>query len=75
MKELLYDKSNFDIFIKTYTGNNHDGHGDVVSNLEEPEKYPCVLVWKIEVDDNGPDYIDGEYVYLEDFEIDFEIEP
>lgn len=68
MKELFKNKNQFDLFISIYTGNHHDGHGNVVSNLSEPEKYPCVLLWKIEVDNNGPDYIDGDYVYLDDFE-------
>lgn len=70
IKELLNNATEFDIFIKTYTGNHNDGHGNVVSNLLEPEKYPCVLMWKIEIDNDGPDYIDGEYVYLDDFKND-----
>ena len=27
-------------------------------------------MWKIEIDNDGPDYIDGEYVYLDDFKND-----
>lgn len=67
MKTLLSNKTDFNNFVSIYTG--YDSlHGKVVSYLSEPEKYPCVLVYEIRVDDNGPDYIDGEFVYLEDFE-------
>ncbi len=33
-----------------------------------PETYPCVIVWEIEDDDNGPSMLCGEFVYLSDFE-------
>lgn len=67
MKTLLSNKTDFDNFLSIYTGYD-PYHGKVVSYLSKPEKYPCVLVYEIKVDDNGPDYIDGEFVYLNDFE-------
>lgn len=67
MKTLFSQPIDFENFLKVYTGYDKF-HGNVVSNLDEPEKYPCVLVYEIKVDNNGHDYIDGEYVYLDDFE-------
>lgn len=67
MKTILRNKTDFDNFILIHT--RYDSYrGDIVSYLSEPEKYPCVLVYTIRYDDNGPDYIDGEYVYHNDFE-------
>ena len=66
-KELLNNATEFDIFVKTHTGDHKDGHGNVISDLLKPEKYPCVLIWQIVVDNDFYDYIDGEYVYLDDF--------
>lgn len=72
MKTLLSNKTDLDNFISIYTMYDDPFRGRVVSCLGEPEKYPCVLAYEIKVDDNGPDYIDGEFVYLDDFEDDFE---
>ena len=67
MKTLLSNKTDFDNFVSIHTG--YDSYrGNIISNLSEPEKYPCVLVYSIRYDDSGPDYIDGEYVYRDDFE-------
>jgi len=70
MKTLFNQKFDFENFVKLYTKDRDPYHGKIVSQLEEPEKYPCVLVYEIKVDDNGPDYIDGEYVYLDNFDLD-----
>jgi len=67
MKTLLSNKTDFDNFLSIYTGYYDSYHGNVISYLSEPEKYPCILVYEIRVDNNGPDYIDGEFVYLDDF--------
>ena len=67
MKHFFNNKTDFDIFVSIHTGYN-SFRGKAVSCLSEPEKYLCVLVYEIKVDDNGPGYIDGEYVYLDDFE-------
>lgn len=67
-KELLKSKEQFDCFVKSNIGYN-SYFGDVVSWLKKPEKYPCVLMWYIEDDSNGPAHMDGDYVYLEDFEL------
>lgn len=36
--------------------------------IEKPERYPCICVYNHCEDSNGPNYYDGDYVYLEDFE-------
>ena len=67
-KTLLNTKEDLDSLIKDNTG--WDGYyGNVVAWLDGPDKYPCVLMWEITDDPNGPAYIHGEYVYLDDFEI------
>jgi hypothetical protein len=33
-----------------------------------PERYPCVAVWGIRYNGDGPDELYGEFVYLDDFE-------
>ena len=68
MKALFEQKTDFENFVKIFTEGKDLYHGKITSYLSEPGKYPCVLVYEIKVDDNGPDYIDGEYVYLDDFE-------
>ena len=69
MTQLFNSKFDFEYFINE---DRHYGppHGNVVCEVDEPEKYPCVLVYELRVDDNGPDYISGEYVYLDDFNLD-----
>lgn len=68
MKTLISNKTDFDNFLLIWTG--YDPYrGNVISAIVEPEEYPCVLLFEIKADDNGPDYIDGEFVYLNDFEI------
>ena len=40
----------------------------VVNKLHsKPRIYPCILIWHEFYDSDGPNYIDGEYVYLDDF--------
>ena len=67
-KELVRSKEEFESFVNSYTG-FIPGHGIVKSYFwSEPEKYPCVVVWNIEYNGNGPDMLDGDFVYLDDFE-------
>ena len=33
-----------------------------------PKAYSCVIIWHILDDDNGPSMLEGEFVYLSDFE-------
>lgn len=67
-KTLLKNKEEFESFIHSHTG-NIPGHGNVASYFWSlPEKYPCVVVWCIAYNGNGPDELDGEFVYLDDFE-------
>lgn len=72
MKTLLSNKTDFDNFISISTMCDDPFRGRLGSCLGEPEQYPCVVVFEIKVVDNGPDYIDGEFVYFDDFEYDFE---
>lgn len=67
-KTLLNSYDSFVSFVDAHTG-KIPGHGNVVSDFwTDPEKYPCVVVWEIRYDGNGPDALDGEFVYLDDFE-------
>jgi hypothetical protein len=68
-KTFLKSKEDFDSFVNENTG-NIQGHGIVKRAFWfEPEKYPCVAVWEIEYDGDGPDILRGEFVYLDDFTI------
>ena len=67
-KILLKDYDSFASFVDAHTG-IIPGHGKVVSGFwTSPEKYPCVAVWEIRYDGNGPDELYGEFIYLDDFE-------
>ncbi len=67
-KTLVNSYDDFVSFEDAYTG-IIAGHGRVKSNFwTSPEKYPCVVVWDIMYDENGPDRLYGEFVYLADFE-------
>lgn len=66
-KTLLKSKEEFESFVHSHTG-YIQGRGNVMSWLLTPEKYPCVAVWNFEYDGNGPDMLDGDFVYLDDFE-------
>ena len=35
--------------------------------LPEPEQYPCVCAYELQYNDNGADYYEGDYIYLQDF--------
>lgn len=37
-------------------------------NFPEPEFYPCVCAHQWHNNDNGPDYYDGDFIYIMDFE-------
>lgn len=68
-KTFLSSKEAFESFLDNHTGYISE-YGEVRCwDWFEPEKYPCIAVWKIEYDGNGPDMLDGEFVYLEDFEV------
>lgn len=70
-KILVTDHDSFVSFEDANTGILPE-HGRVVSDFwAEPEKYPCVVVWDIRHDENGPDELYGEFVYLEDFDYDY----
>lgn len=67
-KTLLNSYDSFVSFVDAHTG-IIPGHGNVKSYFwSGPEKYPCVVVWHIEYDGDGPDRLDGDFVYLDDFE-------
>ena len=36
---------------------------------EEPKKYPCIAVWEIQYNEDGPDILEYELVYPEDFKL------
>ena len=67
-KTLINNYESFCSFIEAHTG-IIPGHGNVASDFwNSPEKYPCVVIWGIRYDGNGPDELYGEFVYLDDFE-------
>ena len=66
-KILLNSYDEFVSFVDAHTG-NIPGNGIVVSDFwTSPEKYPCVLIWDIRYNGDGPDEFYGEFVYLDDF--------
>ena len=67
-KILLNGYDSFVSFVDAHTG-IIPGHGNVLYDFgTSPEKYPCVVVWGIRYDKDGPDELYGEFVYLDDFE-------
>lgn len=76
-KILFKNKEQFDSYIEAHTGLfppptcswfYDKSTGEVISELYEPEKYPCVGLIELKHDSNGFDYLDGDFVYLNDFE-------
>lgn len=68
-KTLLNSYDSFVSFIDAHTG-IIPRYGRVVSDFwGSPEKYPCMVVWGIRYNENGPDELYGGFVYLDDFEI------
>lgn len=71
MKKILFkNKEEFDSFIDENTGLDVSGH-ELVKKCcwtEEPKKYPCIAIWEIPYNENGPDRLEYKLVYLEDFE-------
>lgn len=67
-KTLVNSYDEFVSFVDEHTG-IIAGHGRVKSDFWiSPEKYPCIVVWSIRYDENGPDKLYGEFVYVSDFE-------
>jgi hypothetical protein len=66
-KILLKSKEAFESFVEYNTG-YQPGYGNVASWLSEPSEYPCVCVYDIQYNGNGPDMLEGDFVYLDDFE-------
>ena len=68
-KILFTTKEQFDTYISAETGVFPPPTGKVISIADEPDSYPCVGVMSFHHDPDGPDYIDGDYVYPNDFNI------
>lgn len=70
-KALLKSYNDFQYLIDENTGIlGWYGRTDTMldsSDDTRPEKYPCVAVWEIVNNDNGPCYLESEFVYLDDF--------
>ena len=64
-KKLLKSVEDFKSLEKANIGMT--GMGWTTSIAEDPEQYPCVALWWVEDDSNGPAHFDAEYVYLDDF--------
>lgn len=72
MEKILFkSKEEFDVFIEQNAGLNIPGHGVVKrwAWAEEPKKYPCIAVWEIQYNGDGPDMLEYELVYPDDFEV------
>lgn len=68
-KKLLLNEDQFEILRDSYENVNYSNRREIIRwSLGKPEKYPCVCVYEKRYNSNGPDYYDGEYVYVEDFE-------
>jgi hypothetical protein len=64
-KGLLRNESDFTLWIQDHTGKGIDWYYD------EPDTYPCVIVWREYDISNSMSYgsgIDSEFVYLSDFD-------
>lgn len=73
MEKILFkSKEEFDSFIDKNTGLNVPNHGTVRRWLwaDEPKKYPCIVVGEIQYNGDGPDMLEYELVYPDDFEYD-----
>ena len=70
-KTLFKNEKEFNSFIGDNTGVDVPYHGTVRRYCwaKEPKSYPCIAVWEIEYNGNGPDMLEYELVYPEDFEI------
>ena len=67
-KWLIKDKEAFES-LKNDFNNNFYQSKTVWMGYGEPESYPCIIAtWK-ENNDNGPDMINSEFIYLNDFEV------
>jgi len=68
-KILFKSKEEFDSFIDENTGLDIPGHGTVKRWCwaSEPKRYPCIAVWEIQYDGDGPDMLEYELVYPDDF--------
>jgi len=67
-KILFKNKEQFYTYVQSNTGLFPPPEGRVVSHLDEPDKYPCVGLINYVTDYYGPNYLEGEFVYLDDFE-------
>ena len=68
-KTLFKNEKEFNSFINENTGWDVPHHGTVRRYCwaKEPKSYPCIAVWEIEYNGNGPDMLEYELVYPEDF--------
>lgn len=66
-KELLKSKEQFKKFVNDHTG-YQSFYGETSSYLDEPDRYPCILMWDIWDDSNGPAQLCGDFVYPDDFD-------
>lgn len=69
-KTLFKSKEEFDSFIDENTGYD-PGYGIVKRDWvdRDPKNYPCIAVWEIQYNENGPDVLEYGLVYPDDFEI------
>ena len=67
MTKILLKSENEFISFETSNTGYQPGYGNVCSLLSEPEKYPCVCLYTIRYNSDGPDELYGDFVYLDDF--------
>lgn len=70
-KTIFRNEKEFNSFIGDHTGADVPGYGTVRMWpwAEKPKMYPCIAVWQIQYDSCGPDRLEYELVYPEDFEL------
>jgi hypothetical protein len=69
-KKLLRDEQEFKAHREAHENLSYTNNEPRVEwCMGEPEKYPCICVFAVHYNANGPDQIRGSFVYLDDFEV------
>ena len=66
-KWLIRNKESFESLKNDYNSDSNTPK-TIWMGYGEPESYPCVIATFKENNDNGPDMINCEFIYIDDFE-------
>lgn len=66
-RKLLSSEADYEIFLKFRVA---DGVKIIHEFMDKPEKYPCIILYKVMDSESirTPYWLDYEYIYLSDFE-------